>query len=187
MHFAVIDTETNWYDEVMSLGLVISNEQFTPVVKCYYIFTPEYKVGGMFSKTLNNIDSPNVNKYFDSRPNILQNIRKVFAAYNVQQVFAYNARFDWSHLPELNSFKWYDIMRIARYKKYNKFIPEDADCNEISGRMKRGYGVEPIYRMVTGNTNYREKHNGYHDAEDELIIMQKLGVPFEVYTNCQIN
>ena len=187
MHFAVIDTETNWNDKVMSLGLVIANEKFNPVVKCYYIITPEYKVGGMFSGTLQNIDSKGVNRYLDTRHNVLVNMVKLFASYQVDSIFAYNARFDYFHLLELRKFKWFDIMRLAAYKQHNRFIAEDADYYPVSGRLKRGYGVQPIYKMVTGNTNYKEKHNGYHDAEDELLIMKKLGLPLESYNIAKIN
>lgn len=186
-YFAVLDTETNWKNEVMSLGLVIANQYFLPEVKCYYIFVPEYKVGGMFSKTLQNVQSKGVNKYIDTRPKIIASIRNLFTQYGINAIFAYNARFDLSHLPELKDYKWHDIMRIAAYKQYNGKIPDDIECHSHSGRIKRGFGVQPIYRMVTGNTDYKEKHNGYHDAEDELVIMQKLELPFEIYANSRIN
>ena len=51
--FAVIDTETNWHDQVMSIGTVIADsEGFRLLAGRYHIITPEYKVGGMFSDTL---------------------------------------------------------------------------------------------------------------------------------------
>lgn len=187
MHFAVIDTETNWNDDVMSLGVIVSDESFEPIVKCYYILTPEYKVGGMFSKTLNNIQSKGVNKYVDIRSNVIAHLKTVFAQYQVSQIFAYNARFDKSHLSEFKDFKWFDIMKVAAYKQYNGFIPEDLECHTVSGRIKHGYGVQSIYRMVTGNTDYKEKHNGYHDAEDELMIMKILGLPLSTYAVAAIN
>jgi hypothetical protein len=47
---AVIDTETNWRDEVMSLGVAIADAQtYKCLGKRYYIFDPECRVGGMFS------------------------------------------------------------------------------------------------------------------------------------------
>ena len=66
-------------------------------------------------------------------------------------------------------------MRIAAYRQYNDRIPLDAPCCR-TGRLKTGYGVEPVYRLLSGRRNYFEKHNGWHDAMDELKIMQLLGV-----------
>lgn len=46
--FAVIDTETNWSDEVMSTGLVIAEaKSMKRIDSLYYIIDPEYRVGGM--------------------------------------------------------------------------------------------------------------------------------------------
>ena len=39
--------------------------------------------------------------------------------------------------------------------------------------MKRGYGVESMLRLLSGNCAYRETHNGLLDALDEL----KMGSP----------
>ena len=47
---AVIDTETNWRDEVMSLGVALADAKtYTLLDKRYYIFDPECRVGGMYS------------------------------------------------------------------------------------------------------------------------------------------
>ena len=52
-YFAVIDTETNWADQVMSIGLVIAQEEtMQPQYTKYYVLTPEYQVGGMYESTL---------------------------------------------------------------------------------------------------------------------------------------
>ena len=52
-YFAVIDTETNWNNEVMSIGVVIAEKNtFKKVDDLYFIFDPEYKIGGMFSMVL---------------------------------------------------------------------------------------------------------------------------------------
>ena len=51
---AVIDTETNWNDRVMSIGIIVASAlDFSIVDKRYYIITPDYKIGGMFSSTMN--------------------------------------------------------------------------------------------------------------------------------------
>lgn len=46
--FAVIDTETNWNDKVMSIGVVIADsETIETIDSVYYIIIPEYKVDGI--------------------------------------------------------------------------------------------------------------------------------------------
>ena len=51
--FAVIDTETTYADEVMSIGIVMADEEtFRPVDARYYIIAPAYQTGGMFSHVL---------------------------------------------------------------------------------------------------------------------------------------
>lgn len=52
--------------------------------------------------------------------------------------------------------------------------------------MKRGYGVEPILRMLGEDKHYEETHNAYFDALDELKIVQLLGHGIEVYDNAVI-
>ena len=52
-YFAVIDTETNWNNEVMSIAVVIAEKDtFKKVDDLYIIFDTEYKIGGMFSMVL---------------------------------------------------------------------------------------------------------------------------------------
>ncbi len=51
--FAVIDTETNWNDEVMSIGIVVAEAETKKEIDAvYYIIDPEYRVGGMYSNEL---------------------------------------------------------------------------------------------------------------------------------------
>ena len=51
--FAVIDTETNWADQVMSIGTVIADaNSFQPVEDKYHVLPIECAVGGMYSGTL---------------------------------------------------------------------------------------------------------------------------------------
>ena len=92
----------------------------------------------------------------------------------MQAVFAYNAAFDRNHLPELGGLTWYDIMRVAAYRQHNPRIPAAADCY-ATGRLKRGYGVEPMLRLLSGDRRYKETHNALFDAVDELEIMRLLG------------
>ena len=47
--------------------------------------------------------------------------------------------------------------------------------------MKRGYGVESMLRMLSGNCTYRETHNALFDALDELEIVRLLGLGIHEY------
>ena len=177
---AVIDTETTWGDSVMSIGIVIANKDtFTQICRRYFILMPEYREGGMYSFSLDTKDTP-IEEC--SRTKAIKAIRQLLSKYNVESICAYNAKFDLNHLPELSTYKWYDIMRIAAYKQYNSAIPTHSDfCN--TGRLKRGYGVEPIYQMLSKNNFYSETHNAVNDALDELNIMRMLDHPFSIYEN----
>ncbi|MGV8907024.1 MAG: hypothetical protein ACOH15_10520 [Acetobacterium sp.] len=170
--FAVIDTETTWGDEVMSIGIVIADSvTFELVNKRYYILTPFKDHGGMYTHALyaNGI-KPDLEC---SREKAMADIRHFLADHESTAMFAYNAVFDYRHLPELSHLEWYDIMKIAAYKQHNHRIPDRAECCR-TGRMKRGYGVESVYRMLSKELEYCELHNALTDAIDELMIMKLL-------------
>ena len=178
-YFAVIDTETNWIDQVMSIGTIIACKDTLQVLDAkYHVITPEYLVGGMYEATL-FADRRNPPVPCD-RATALREIRQLFKDHAVTQLFAYNAGFDRNHLPELSDFCWYDIMRLAAYRQYNPGIPANADCYS-TGRLKRGYGVEAILRLLSGRSSYCETHNALYDAVDELEIMKLLGHPLSAY------
>ncbi len=182
--FAVIDTETNWNNEVMSLGVAIANEKsHRCVAKKYYIFEPECMIGGMFSNVLYK---GNIRAIKCRREEALEDLNEYLVKMGVSKIFAYNARFDHGLLPELDCFEWFDIMRIAAYKQYNHAIPESALCCK-TGRLKSNYGVEPILRMLSGDTMYCETHNAVNDAIDELRIVELLGHELSVYECGRIN
>ena len=177
--FAVIDTETNWNDRVMSIGTVIADtETFRLMGGRYHIIDPEYKVGGMFSDTL--MMDCGRKPIICSREDALADLSLWLAKYGVTDIFAYNARFDKNHLPELGYLNWHDIMRLAAYRQYNPTLPANGEyC--ATGRLRRGFGVEPILRMLTGDSYYHESHNALGDAVDELEIMRLLGHPLSAY------
>lgn len=183
--FAVIDTETNWYDEVMSIGIVVSDpKDLLPSEKKYYILTPFKNIGGMYSGALYiNGLIPDLE---GSREAIMSSLLKFLNKNGVGSIFAYNAKFDHGHLPELGGFDWFDIMKLTAYRQYNGKIPKSADCYK-TGRMKTGYGVENMYRILSGNSGYCETHNALRDALDELEIMRLLGLPIEKYETAKIN
>lgn len=177
-YFAVIDTETNWSDKVMSIGTIIADENtFRPIEAQYHVLAPEYEVGGMYDNTL--FSDRRLCPKICSRAEALSDMQDLFSTYDVTALFAYNACFDRNHLPELNHYTWYDIMRMAAYRQYNRKIPASAPCC-ATGRLKRGYGVESMLKLLSGNRFYEETHNALQDAMDELEIMKLLG-----YCICQ--
>lgn len=183
-NIVVIDTETNWADEVMSLGAVIADDHdFSAVDSRYYLISPEFQRGGMYSGALHMRSTPG--EITLTRPELAAHLDEWLREYGVTAVFAYNAKFDRAHLPELAAWPWYDIMRVAAYRQYNDRIPLDAPCCR-TGRLKTNYGVEPMYRLLSNRWGYREKHNGWHDAMDELKIMELLGVPLDGYACAEI-
>ena len=170
--FAVIDTETNWVDRVMSIGTVIADTDTLETVDAkYHVLPIECQVGGMYESTL-FIETP-VAPILCTRAEAIAQLRTWFQQHGVRSIFAYNACFDRNHLPELRDFDWYDIMRLAAYRQHNPKIPANADLC-ATGRLKRGYGVEPMLRLLSGSCTYRESHNAYYDALDELEIMRLL-------------
>lgn len=172
-HFAVIDTETNWADQVMSIGTVIADcDTFRPLEAKYHILPMECEIGGMYSDTL-YLDTP-VKPILCTRKEAMEDLSVWLSQKNVRSIFAYNACFDRNHLPELRQFDWYDIMRLAAYRQHNPKIPACADCFR-TGRLKRGYGVESMLRLLSGNRAYQETHNALFDAMDELEIVRLLG------------
>ena len=138
----------------------------------------EFREGGMYSSAL--ILRREDKNAFSAREEAMDDLLSCLRAHGAKQVFAYNARFDRAHLPELASFGWYDIMALAAYRTYNPCIPRDAPLYS-TGRLRRGYGVEPILRLLSGNSAYRETHNALQDALDELTIMELLGHPPAAY------
>ncbi len=176
--FAVIDTETNWNDEVMSIGVIIADQgTMEKTDSVYYILDPEYRVGGMYSHELRPDDR---DVRVTDRRQALTEIKSWLQDSHVRKLFAYNASFDRNHLPEYADFEWYDIMRLAAYRQYNPAIPDSADCYK-TGRMKWGYGVESVLRMLRGDRCYSETHNAVLDALDELEIMRLMGHGLEAY------
>jgi len=176
--FAVIDTETNWNNEVMAIGVVVADyEAKKKIDSVYYVIDPEYKVGGMYS---NELKLSGKKACVTNRKQALKEIKEWLDYYSIQKLFAYNASFDKNHLPEYSDYEWYDIMRLAAYRQYNWAIPSSAECFN-TGRLKKGYGVEDILRMLSGNKRYRETHNAVLDAQDELEIIRLLGHGIEEY------
>ena len=183
-YFAVIDTETTWKNSVMSIGLVIADAiTYKPIAKKYCIISPEYKDGGMYSYVLMyktvKLDLK------DTREKVINYLNQILQKYEIKLIFAYNASFDFNHLPEFQEYAWFDIMKLAAYKQHNPRIPSNADCCQ-TGRLKHNYGVEPIMKLLSGNPQYHEIHNAVCDAIDELKIMELLGISVDQYQMARV-
>lgn len=178
-YFAVIDTETNWNNELMSIGTAIANCDTFELVKVrYHVITPEYEVGGMFSDVL--FDN-RLKHTLCSKTEAMNDLIYLLNEFGVNSIFAYNAAFDRKLMPKLGVFDWYDIMSFAAYRQHNKSITPFDDCYK-TGRLKHNYGVEAMMRRLSGDSTYHETHNALYDALDELEIMRLLG-----YAPCRYN
>lgn len=182
--FAVIDAETTWGDAVMSIGIAVADsETFEMIAKKYYILTPFKDHGGMYTDALYVDDiKPDLEC---SREKAMEDLVCFLTTHDVVTIFAYNAAFDFRHLPELQYLSWYDIMKLAAYRQHN---PKITSCHECcgTGRLKRGYDVEKIYRMLSENYEYCESHNALGDAIDELEIMRLLNLGLDRYVSARI-
>jgi hypothetical protein len=181
--FAVLDTETSYDDDLISLGIVLADaESLQPVRGAYWIFEESVKPA-IFSSSLRI-------RKFKGQENIsrkkgMAQARAFLKKHEVSRIFAYNAGFDFGHLPELQDFEWFDIMKVAAYKTHNPYIPDHLPSFS-TGRLKSGYGVEKMVRMLSGNSDYYETHNAFYDALDELYIMQKLEKHPDFYAHTRI-
>ena len=93
--FAVIDTETSWQDKVISIGVVIAQKNYHIVAEAYYIITPECELPAIYEDAL---------YYYTKfvkceRSEAISEVRGLLQSYHVENIFAYNASFDYNHLP----------------------------------------------------------------------------------------
>lgn len=58
----------------------------------------------------------------------MDELRRFLFSHDVASIFAYNATFDYRHLPELRHLAWHDIMKLAAYRQHNPKIPSCAEC-----------------------------------------------------------
>lgn len=177
-YFAVIDVETNWNNEMMSVGVVIGDAaEFNVVDKKYYVVYPECQIGGMYSHVLRSVDQELVVDC--TRKEAISGIKQLLTQYNVKDILAYNAPFDYKCLPELRNYAWRDILPIAANRNFNTLLP--ADCDYCStGLLRRGRGVENVMRLIYSRS-FTELHNGLTDALDELHLMRLVNQPLSVY------
>lgn len=140
----------------MSIGTVIADaDTFTPSEAKYHILPIECEIGDMYESTP-FIETP-VRPILCTWAEPIADLRVWFQQHSVYSIFAYNACFDRNHLPGLQDFDWYNIMRFAAYRQHNSKIPATADCCS-TGRLKRGFGVEPMLRLLSENYTCQERH-----------------------------
>ena len=94
--FAVIDTETNWNNEVMSIGVLIAKcRNFEKTDSRYYILPQEEKVGGMYSRSMRQTTHEIIT---GRRTEVIDHVKILLNSNGVDDLFAYNASFDKNHL-----------------------------------------------------------------------------------------
>ena len=175
--FAVIDTETTWTGALMTAGVVVVEMNSLKIVDSkYYIVMDKLSEGGLYMSALHMNDLPEIETTSNEVGPLIHGF---LSEHGIQTILAYNAGFDRNCLPYLGSYKWCDIMRLAAYKQFNPSIPANAECCK-TGKLRRGYGVEPILSMLR-NERYYETHNALMDAIDELEIVRLLGHPVSMY------
>lgn len=181
-YFAVVDTEVNFQNELMSVGMLIVRKKDLTIKEEYYaMITPACNKAAMFSSSLKYQSEvgEHWNQLITNERAAVQAILKVLQERQVRAIFAFNAGFDQKMLYVLHDFFWCDIMDIALYKQRNPRLPANAPFYG-TGRLKRGGSVEGLLRMMD-NPRYQETHNALQDAKDELKLMKLIGRPVEEY------
>lgn len=191
--FVVLDTETTWNDPrrlkfgnkyadtVFSIGaIVVDAANFKAIHALYYILTPESMENGMYSHELEI--APRIITKKCTRKQCLSELESILTKYHVHDIFAYNAGFDFQHLPELINYSWHDIMRKAAYKQFNPWLHIFSEEDFFStGLLRRGRGVESICSLLKEDEYFSETHCAIFDALDELFIMKKLNYNIQDY------
>lgn len=178
VYFVVVDVETNWYNEVMSVGVVIADSaDFSAADKGYYVIHPECQAGGMYSDVLRAVNKDCITDC--SRQQAVDSIKQLLSRYGVTDILAYNAPFDYKCLRELHNYTWRDILPVAANRNFNTKLPDN--CEYFStGLLKHGRGVQNVMRLIYSR-DFTELHNGLTDALDELKLMQLINQPLSVY------
>jgi hypothetical protein len=51
-------------------------------------------------------------------------------------------------------------MKIAAYRQHNPHLPDSEEyCG--TGRLKKDYNAERLYKLLSGNSSYKELHNAF--------------------------
>lgn len=180
--FAVLDIETNYRNEIISIGVVAADDQsMEEIDSLYFIIDPAWNHEAMYSHALFRRELRHRMRPLDQA---MMELQQWLSRHGIRRIFAYNGRFDKGYLGAWLDQQWYDIMRLAAYKQYNPAIPCYAPCCK-TGRLKKGYSVEATLSRLRGEL-YTETHNALCDARDELEIMRRLGHALAVYEIARI-
>jgi|GEM_PF-3570304 len=203
--FVMIDVETDGGNLVCTIGAVIVNSK-TWIIEELHYYTIEGTEHlcwygnainlGQFAEFLQEFEQITFTKNICAYDEAIQGLRKTINTHHITQIFAYNASFDCRMLPEFSDFIWCDVIHKAAYEQYNPLLPKNTEFYG-SGKMKRGYSVESMYRLVCPKhkgylpswkrkfgqlgSKYFETHNGLIDAVDQVRIMQAIGYTSELY------
>lgn len=79
---------------------------------------------------------------------------------------------------------WFDVSYIAAYQQRNprlQMLGMPANYFSGTGRLTCGYGLQDMYRMMTGSRTYERSYNAIEEAKDILVIINMIGVPLSAY------
>lgn len=118
--------------------------------------------------------------------NIKRKVTEVVKKYSIKIAVAHNARFDdlatkatirYVTKDECKYFLpygviWYDTLAMARDILYKKpsYISFCTNNNFLTANGKPQLKAETIYRFITGNISFTEKHTGLEDVQIEAEI-----------------
>lgn len=115
-------------------------------------------------------------------------VREMCRDYGVKYVVAHNARFDYRAINTTQRYltsskwryffpygvEWWDTLRMAReILTKNPAYEAFCDANDYytaSGQMR--LTAEIIYRFLSGNNDFEERHTGFEDTEIERKIFE---------------
>ena len=122
---------------------------------------------------------------------ITREINALMQKYNVEILCAHNARFDyrsmhltqryittskWRWVFPFGTFEWWDTLKMARaiLKDNDDYTRFCFDNNFVTKNNRVQYTAEVIYRWLTNNVEFAEKHTGLEDVKIERQIFEFL-------------
>lgn len=122
---------------------------------------------------------------------ITREINELMQKYNVEILCAHNARFDyrsmhltqryittskWRWVFPFGTFEWWDTLKMARaiLKDNDDYTRFCFDNNFVTKNNRVQYTAEVIYRWLTNNVEFAEKHTGLEDVKIERQIFEFL-------------
>lgn len=200
---AVIDVETTWHDEVMSIGAVIvdTRDKYRILDVAYWLVSPFCYQPAMFSGAIElsmvkessffyqkgNCILDSVTETEDTFENCIAGLKALLDRYYVSSCFAYNGHFDKRHLLDLDGVVWFDLVvpftsyDLNPYLSSEKIPGENLGFGKAGVRLVKEYSFFDIMRHIPGCKRYRETHNGCVDAFEEAMAMQMMKLPRDEY------